>query len=170
MSHETAGGTCSSSPHPPAPAVWKQTQTEVWSCLLLGKGGSRVWPEGNLSVAVGTGDHVDGRGAQPTAHVGFSLGHALCRSDHGLQIQVERPGLHGCEGRGCQGRGGAAAWCPRLTAPWSELLQGLRSHPAGSACSSVQGASTRLRDTMRVNRYKPPGVSPPSPSKRKWFI
>lgn len=22
-----------------------------------------------------------------------------------------------CEGRGCQGRGGAAAWCPRLTAP-----------------------------------------------------
>ena len=105
MSHETAGGTRSSSPHPPAPAVWKQTQTEVWSCLLLGRGGSRVWPEGSLSVAVGTGDHVDRRGAQPTAHVGFSLGHALCRSDHGLQIQVERPGLRGV--RGVDARAGA---------------------------------------------------------------
>ena len=49
--------------------------------------------------------------------------------------------------RGVDARAGgpAAARCPRLTALWSELLQGLRSHPEESACSSVQGTS---RDYM----------------------
>ena len=74
VSREMAGGTCSSSLHPPAPAVWKQTGTEVWSCLLLGRGGSGVQPEGSQSAAMGPGDHMDRWGARPSS---FSLGRAL---------------------------------------------------------------------------------------------
>lgn len=87
---------------------------------------------------MGTGDRVDGRGAQPGS---VSLGHALSEVIMASRSKQKDQDFVAVRGVDTRAGGPAAACCPRLTALWSELLQGLRSHPEGSACSSVQAIS-----------------------------
>lgn len=138
VSHETAGGACSSSPHPQAPGVWTQTRTEIWSRLLLSREALGCsLKEASLRPWARVTAWTDGEPG-PAALALATLCAEVIMASRSKQKDQDFVAVRGVDARA---GGPAAARCPRLTAPWAELLQGLRSHPEGSARSSLQGAS-----------------------------
>lgn len=162
VSHETAVALLFQSTSP-SPRSVDATRTEIWSRLLLSR---RLWgaePEGSQSASCT--DCVTGRGARPRS---FSLGHASVLKDHGLQVQVERPGLRGCEGVDARagGRLLLAALMGCWSAPWAASCRASGPILKGQhAALSREPAETQY--TACQQGTSPPGVSPPVLPKRK---